>query len=616
MNKMLLLISLCSLFICANAQQHMPAYYEVLKNFFTKYNAGSENDNYTNFAKKKDGWYVQRIDRLKKNKLISEKVFWNLEDGKYRDLSDNYITVTDSLAFEEKIEPYLNYDWYGYEHILYYGYNGWQNDMIKDFGNAANLTDTMLDALGRAYDNIAYGYLWYQMGDYAGQDPLQKKLGRVEFPSAERVEKVVSNIDNGILQFEKLNALNPNYKTIVGNGNLKLFNEYMHGYNQMFMCGDDDKAKKYLDKIHLDERYINQAKNYLNSCGRNAILFSFGDNDTYQLWYVQEKLGYRKDVLVINTSLLDLPVYPVLLRRKRLVNFSTPESFLQDEASDIIYFQEEKDKTKAAKLPTTLHEFIKAIYLKKHLYTGSSPEFNNLPAYGTKKINIVIPSSKEKRATIELKDYLFGNDFLILDIVDNNLFTRPIYFSSSYGSNFDNYLSPSGIVYKLDVQKVSGADPGIKEIKELEKYILEKHVPVLSNYNGPITFVSSDGDNSCLGIYSTIIQYYFSKNDRAAIKKWANLLLDKIPDISINNISTFGNLAPVLIEIGNKSLAKKIIELNAQYTFDAYQNPSSLKGFYSRKRCVDAINQMQSLLQQINENSTIVADIYQKLYVE
>jgi hypothetical protein len=615
MKKFVLLIFVNLFSVYAIAQQHIPTYYEMLKNFFTKYNAEAENDNYTTFAKKKDGWYVQQINRLKKDELISEKIFWNIEDGKYRDLSTTYTTTSDSLDFETKLEPYLNYEWYGYDHVAYYGYKGWQHDMINDFGSAGGLTDTMLDGLGRAYGNIAYSYLWYQSGDaYDEKDPLQAKLKRTEFPSEERVEKVMENIDNGIKQFEKLNALNPNYKTLIGNGNIKLFNEYMNGYNQLFMCGYDDKAKKYLEKINLDERYINQAKNYLNSCDRNAILFTYGDNDTYQLWYVQEKLGYRKDVTVINNSLLGLPVYPVLLRKKGLISFSTPESYLQDEASDVAYFQEGKDKS--VKPPLTLHEFIKTVYLKKQVFISTFPQSAQAATYFSKKISIPTQLPKTKPASIEMKDYLFINDFLILDIIDNNLLKRPIYFTSRYENFFENYLTQSGIVYKLNLFKNIIADPDPKEIKDLEKFITEKYIPVTSNYNGPLSFVSFDGDNAFAALYFPIIQYYLSKKDKLNAKKWMSQFTATAPGISMEQLPAFRMLSYLAIEAGDKALAKKIIEMDAQYTFDAYQNPSALKGFYSRKRCVDAINQMQSSLQQMSESSDIVAGIYQKLYVE
>src|SRR4030095_8660947 len=58
------------------------------------------------------------------------------------------------------------------------------------------------------------------------------------------------------------------------------------------------------------------AKDYLESCAPNAILFTFGDNDTYPLWYAQEVENVRPDIRIINTSLLGIDWYINQLRRK------------------------------------------------------------------------------------------------------------------------------------------------------------------------------------------------------------------------------------------------------------------------------------------------------------
>ena len=71
---------------------------------------------------------------------------------------------------------------------------------------------------------------------------------------------------------------------------------------------DHDRSKKQMAR--------DIAKDYLESCAPNAILFTFGDNDTYPLWYAQEVEGIRPDIRVINTSLLGTDWYINELRYK------------------------------------------------------------------------------------------------------------------------------------------------------------------------------------------------------------------------------------------------------------------------------------------------------------
>jgi hypothetical protein len=71
---------------------------------------------------------------------------------------------------------------------------------------------------------------------------------------------------------------------------------------------DHDRSQKTLPR--------DLARNYLESCPPNAILFSFGDNDTYPLWYAQEVEGIRPDVRVVVNSLLGSDWYMKELRYK------------------------------------------------------------------------------------------------------------------------------------------------------------------------------------------------------------------------------------------------------------------------------------------------------------
>lgn len=225
------------------------------------------------------------------------------------------------------------------------------------------------------------------------------------------------------------------------------------------------------------------AKSYLDSCQEDAgaILFTIGDNDTFPLWYVQEIEKYRTDVRIINTSLFATDWYIDQMKRQAYESAPIPSQLSHDKyrygTRDAVYYQGLTENR------WTIKDFMnwigsdkpqtkfKSLLERQGADLSAYSESNlDIVYYPTNKIRIPVNKKnvlesglvKEKDSALIL-DYididlpqsaLPKNRILMLDIIANNDWKRPIYFS---GGSFDNaeyiwmkkYLQMDGLVYKL-----------------------------------------------------------------------------------------------------------------------------------------------------------------------
>ena len=208
------------------------------------------------------------------------------------------------------------------------------------------------------------------------------------------------------------------------------------------------------------------AKNYLNSCEPNAILFTIGDNDTFPLWYAQEVEGIRTDVRIVCTTLLPTDWYIDQMKRQAYESKPMPISFTHEQYVDgtrdyIIY----NPKTDERIDINDLMDFIKDDRAAEEFENGQKVSY-----YPTNKVRMMVDRDKvikNKVVTPQLydsivpyididlpKEAIFKHHLMMLDIIRNNNWERPIYFS---GGSFDaedyawmkDYLQMEGLVYKL-----------------------------------------------------------------------------------------------------------------------------------------------------------------------
>ena len=253
-----------------------------------------------------------------------------------------------------------------------------------------------------------------------------------------------------------------------------------------FLCVPVLLASENWDDHDRSGRYTAQstAKAYLDSVEEDvdAMIFTIGDNDTFAIWYAQEIEGYRTDVRSINTQLLATDWYIDQLKRRTYTSSPIPS---QLEHRQYAYGVRDYIKHEALldSVRWTLNDFMRWVSSDqprtqyKFLLEQYDVSTTNIPKstqqmiyYPTNQIRVpvnkenVLKSGVVKPEDAELiVDYididlptsgLYKNRLMMLDILHNNDWERPIYFT---GGSYDDseyfwmkdYLQLDGLVYKL-----------------------------------------------------------------------------------------------------------------------------------------------------------------------
>lgn len=532
-----------------------PAFQDVVEEFvksYSYYPASSDFKKYCKFHKKPDGYYIALYD-YDQNVEVEEFMFWNRKQKKYMPLErPEFQSYAPGYKGKEAVNAILrseNYH-YTYDFLPYYGYRGWYDDAIKDLEPyESKLNDTLLYSLGYAYSNKAMD----QMSDQHGTSIDKKeKSVPVEDANQQAFEKYYQK---AFVFFQQLIKRNPSFEHIVGSVSLKHAHEQVAMWNVTALYGKESRFREIQmpDNIYSDFM-IAFAKNLLNACGPNAILFVGGDTDTYPLWYVQQKLGHRKDVRVINLSLLNIWMnerFNDAFYGKESIAYSISMANRKNRSLELLLVSRESG------VPTQMDEL--GAYLEEVPATNNyGQSYKSLPQK-------ILFSKSGVMVNFGYKNYVYHGDLLVLDIVNENLQQVPVYFAVTAGNSPLEYFTNvrnEGIVKRV----MPGSLPESRDSSEAkilefysekyihvparEEYVEEKRIEV--NYRYPLYEISPGldeehvkelrnlveqvllADNASLGIYDLeYISFVSRQGDHAIALKLAERLmsdLEKDPD--------------------------------------------------------------------------------------
>ncbi|TVR87375.1 MAG: DUF2723 domain-containing protein [Saprospirales bacterium] len=218
------------------------------------------------------------------------------------------------------------------------------------------------------------------------------------------------------------------------------------------------------------------ASNFLESCEPNAIIFTYGDNDTYPLWYAQEVEGIRRDVRVVNLSLIAVDWY--INQQRRKINESPPINFTISEdayrgsaRNQVLYYSPD-----GSDRPMSLKDALEFI-------GGDNPiqaTTRTMPSYlPSRRLHIPIDTERaiesglvERREASQVvnrievdltdRDFLVKDELAVLDLIASNIYDRPIYFSVTARPEkllgLEDYMQLEGLGLRL-VPIRSQSDP-------------------------------------------------------------------------------------------------------------------------------------------------------------
>jgi hypothetical protein len=190
--------------------------------------------------------------------------------------------------------------------------------------------------------------------------------------------------------------------------------------------------------------------NILQTCEKDAILFTNGDNDTFPLWYLQDVEGIRRDVRIVNLSLVNTSWYIKQMKDKP-------------------YYQEAL--AVPISIPDSRIAAIQPVQWEPRRIDVAVPH-DVIEKYGVRDTAVVNQGkmSWTMNNTLQFRDVkaIRVQDIMVLDIMRTNQWKRPVYFAVTCAPDskigLDEFLWFHGLAWRLEPRKVQRDEMGLDPV--------------------------------------------------------------------------------------------------------------------------------------------------------
>ncbi len=332
------------------------------------------------------------------------------------------------------------------------------------------------------------------------------------------------------------------------------------------------------------------AYNYLNTIGKDGVIFTNGDNDTFPLWYIQEVEGERTDVRVCNLSYLQTDWYIDQMKRKAYESPALPISMSHDQyvtgTRDLVYLLD--------RIPGNVDlkegmDFLKSEDARTKQVPGYTGRVEYLPSNA---FFLPVDSSKilqkgfvseryahlmDSTLNISLKgrEYILKNEMAVLDLLANNHWNRPVYYAVTVGADnyagLQDYFQLEGFAYQVVPIKVEESDGMYGRVDTEKGYYNLMNLYKLDGFKDPRVYLDENHQRMAINIRNNLGRLASALVDEGQNEKAVEVLdktMELLPPSRIphNYFSLF--LAEAYYRTGEMEKGDEILEglggLNSQ----------------------------------------------------